>query len=79
MGFEGLYRIIPHDEGLAAWRNIFRTREYKTISTESLIQLGKCVLKNNVFERNLSYFKWLRGTGIGTKMALPYALILWKT
>ena len=71
----GLYPNIPHDEGLIALRKSLESREDKTISTDSLMDLADCVLKNNIFEHNLSFFKQLRGTAIGTKMALPYAII----
>ena len=49
--------------------------EDKTPLTDSLIELGECILKNNIFEHNTSFYKQLRGTAIGTKMALPYAII----
>ena len=41
----------------------------------SLILLAKCVLKNNVFEHNMRYFKHLQGTAIGTKFAPSYAIL----
>ena len=47
----------------------------KTVLTESLIELAECVLKSNIFEHNTSFYKQLRGTSIGTKMAPPYAII----
>ena len=47
----------------------------KTVSTDSLIELAECILKNNIFEHNTSFYKQLRGTAIGTKMAPPYAII----
>ena len=31
--------------------------------------------KNNIFEHNTSFYKQLRGTAIGTKMAPPYAIL----
>ena len=71
----GLYPNIPHDEGLAAIRTALEKREDQTISTESLMYLAECVLKNNVFEHNRRYFKQKRGTAIGTKMAPPYAIL----
>ena len=61
----GLYPHIPHDEGLIGMRE----------ALESLNELAECVLKNNIFEHNLSFYKQLRGTAIGTKMAPPYAII----
>ena len=39
------------------------------------MDLAQCVLKNNIFEYNLSFFKQLRGTAIETKLALPYDII----
>ena len=69
-----LYPNIPHDEGLIALRKSLESREDKTISTDSLMDLAECVLKNNIFEPNLSFFKQLRGTTIGAKMAPPYAI-----
>ena len=48
---------------------------YIRILTESLIESAECVLKNNIFEDNLSFYMQLRGTAIGTKMALPCAII----
>ena len=71
----GLYPNIPHEEGLKALREALDTREDKTISTDSLIDLADCVLKNNVFEHNSRFFKQKRGTAIGTKMAPSYAII----
>ena len=47
----------------------------KIVSTDSLIVLAECVLKNNIFEHNTSFYKQLRRTAIGTKMAQPYAII----
>ena len=70
----GLYPNISHDEGLIALRKSLESREDKTISTGSLMDLAECVLKNNIFEHNLSFFKQIRGTAIGTKMAPPYTI-----
>ena len=71
----GLYPNIPSDEGLITMSKALDLRKDKRISTESLIELAECVLKNNIFEHNLSFYKQLRGTAIGTKMAPPYAII----
>ena len=70
-----LYPNIPHEEGLIAIRKALDTRKGETISTDSLIELVECVLKNNIFEHNKSVFKHFRGTAIGTKMTPPYAII----
>ena len=71
----GLYPNIPHEDGLAALKKVLEQREEKTISTNSLLELTECVLKNNIFEHNESYFKQIQCTAIGTKMAPPYAII----
>ena len=51
------------------------SREDKTVSTDSLMDLAECVLKNNIFEHNWSFFKQLRGTDIRTQMAPLYTII----
>ena len=71
----GLYPNIPHKEGLEAIRKALNKREDQNISTGSLILLAECVLKNNVFELNMRYFKQLNGTAIGTKFAPLYAIL----
>ena len=38
-----------------ALRKALDTREDKTVLTDSLIELAKCVLKNNIFEHNTSF------------------------
>ena len=70
-----LYHNIPHEDGLVAMRKALDAREDKTISIDSLIELAEWVLENNIFEHNTSFYKQLKGTAIGTKMALPYAII----
>ena len=71
----GLYPNIPHKEGLAAVKKALETREDKSISTETLLELCELVLKNNIFEHNGRIFKQKRGTAIGTKLAPPYAIL----
>ena len=39
------------------------------------MDLAQCVLKNNIFEYNLFFFKKLRGAAIETKVAPPYEII----
>ena len=71
----GLYPDILHEEELIAIRRALDSRKNKTISTDSLIKLAECVLKNNIFEHDKSVFKQLRGTAIRTKMAPPCAIM----
>ena len=77
----GLYQNTLPDEGLIALRKSLEPKEDKTISTDSLMDLAECVLKNNIFELNLSFFKQLTGTAIEIKMAPRCAIIFmgdWK-
>ena len=71
----GLYPNIPHNDGLAALKRVLEEREDPKISTESLLELTECVLKNNVFEHDERFFRQKQGTAIGTKMAPPYAIL----
>ena len=41
-------------------RKALDLRKDKRILTEFLIGLAECVLKNNIFEHNLSFYKQLR-------------------
>ena len=70
-----LYPNIHHEDGLVAMRKALDEQGDKTVSTDSLMELAECVLKNNIFEHNTSFYRQLRGTAIGTKMAPPYAII----
>ena len=70
-----LYPNIPHEDGLVAIRKALDAREDKTIPIDSLTELAELVFKNNVFEQCTSFYKQLRGTAIGTKIAPPYAII----
>ena len=45
-----LYTSIPHQVGLKSLSNVLENRNYKEISTESLIKMVEFVLKNKYFE-----------------------------
>ena len=66
----GLYPNIPHEEGLIVIRKALDKREDKVITTDSLMELAECVLKNNIFENNTCVYKQKQGTALGTKMAI---------
>ena len=66
---------IFHEEGLIAIRNTLDTRKDQTISTDTLIILAECILKNNILDHDNSVFKEIRRTAMGTKMTPPYAII----
>jgi len=71
----GLYPNIPHEDGLKALKRALDSREDQTVSTNSLLELTRCVLENNVFEHNGEIYRQKQGTAIGTKMAPPYAIL----
>ena len=70
-----LYPNIHYEEGFIIIRKALNIRKDQTISTEFLIGLADCVLKNNIFEQNNYISKQLRGTAIRSKMAPPLAVI----
>ena len=74
MDVVGLYRNIPHGEGLASLYKSLETRENKQILSYTSAELAKIVLKNNIFEFEKT-FKQKHGTAIGTKFAPPYAIL----
>ena len=71
----GLYPSIPHDEGLESIREALNSRGDQSVSTETLLELTKLVLKNNFFEFNGEFCQQVRGTAIGTKCAPSYAIL----
>ena len=75
MDVVGLYPNIPHGEGLASLRRFLETRDNKQISSDTLTELAKVVLKNSIFEFDEKTFKQKRATAIGTKFAPPYAIL----
>ena len=66
--------FIPHDEGLAFLKKFLESRADKQVTTDTLIELAELVLKNNIFEFSDKTYKEIRGTAIGTKFALPFAV-----
>ena len=51
------------------------TRENKSVSTDTLVQLAELVLTSNIFEHNGEIFQQIQGTAMGTKMAPSYAIL----
>ena len=70
-----LYSSIPHDEGLGALRKALDSRADLSVSTDSLMDLGEVVHKNNMLEFNGRFYHQIRGTAIGTKCAPPYSIL----
>ena len=70
-----LYPNILHNSGLKALNNMLETREYKGLSIQDLVKMGRFVLEHNYFKFNGDVKKKFLGTAIGTKFALRYARI----
>ena len=69
MNVVGHYPKITDENGLRTLKTVLDERIDKSVSTDTLIELTECVLKNNIFEHNNGIYKHLQGTAIGTKMA----------
>ena len=59
---------------MSAIRNRLDERDEKDVSVDSLFELAKLVLKDNIFNFNEKTFKQKRDTAIGKKFALPYSI-----
>ena len=70
-----LYPNISHEKGMASFRKFLNAKTEKKVTTETLVELSKIVLKNNIFQFNKKTLKVLRGLAIGTKFAPPYSII----
>ena len=71
----GLYPNIPYKDGLDALKKVLQDRKEESVSTDTLLDLTECVLKNNIFEHDGRVFQQKQGTAIGTKKAPSYAIL----
>ena len=70
MDVVGLYPNILHEEGLSALRKRrLETRKEKYVSTDTIIDLAKVVLKNSIFTFGKKTLNQKQGTATGTKIA----------
>ena len=67
MDVSSLYTSIPHDGALEVSKHFLNKRNYKSISTSTILQLIELVLKMNTFHFNCQYFSLRQGVAIGTK------------
>lgn len=75
MDVTSLYTNIPHEDGIAACKEVWDKRAVKTPPTECLIEMLTLVLKHNNFTFNGEHYLQINGTAMGTKMAPSYANI----
>lgn len=66
----GLYPNIPH-KGLSFFRKHLDLRTEKEISIDTLVELAKIVLKNNIVNFNVKTFRQKRGNAIDTTISPP--------
>ena len=74
---ENLYGSITHDVGLEAihfWLNKQPQDSFR-FSNEFIISSIKIILENNIFQFDGHFYKQLKGTAMGTKMAPIYATL----
>ena len=67
----GLYPSTPHDEGLAFLRDFLESRVDKQVTTDTLTELAKLALKNNILEFSDKTYKKICRMAIGTWFAPP--------
>ncbi|XP_053376905.1 uncharacterized protein LOC123530291 [Mercenaria mercenaria] len=75
MDVTSLYTNIPHEDGIAACKEVWNNRSVKIPPTEMLVELLTLVLKCNNFVFNDKHYLQIQGTAMGTKMAPSYANI----
>ena len=75
MDVVSLYKNIDHTEGAEACYNKLESRTDKKISSSLLRKLILLVLQSNVFRFNHQLYQQIKGTAMGTPMAVNYANI----
>ena len=75
MDVTSLYTNIPHDDGIAACKEMWDKRPIQDPPTECLVEMLTLVLKNNNFTFDGKHYLQVNGTAMGTKMAPSYANI----
>ena len=73
MDVRSLYTNIDHHEGAEACFEALEKRKNKTISSSLLRRLILLVLKSNIFRFDNTYYQQIKGTAMGTPMAVNYA------
>ena len=75
MDITSLYTNIDHDEGANACFEMLEKRMNRKISSSLLKNLILLVLRSNVFRYSEKLYKQIKGTAMGTPMAVNYANI----
>ena len=75
---ESLYSNITHELGLEAlqlWINKHRNEIPSRFSDEFILESMEYILKNNTFKFNNIFFRQIRGTAMGTKVAPTFSTL----
>lgn len=73
---EALYTNINHELGLQAVKYwLMNERKTDRISNDFILKVIQFILENNTFHFNDKYYRQVRGTAMGTKMAVAYATL----
>ena len=75
MDVASLYTNIDHNEGANACYTMLEKRKNKKIPLTLLKRLILLVLKSNIFRSNEQLYRQVKGTAMGTPMAVNYANI----
>ena len=75
MDVASLYTNIDHNEGANACYTMLEKRKNKKIPSTLLKRLILLVLKSNIFRFNEQLYRQVKGTAMGTPMAVNYANI----
>ena len=75
MDVSSLYTNIEHEEGADACFEMLEKRINKTVPSSLLKKLILLVLQSNIFRFNEKLYKQIKGTAMGTPMAVNYANI----
>ena len=70
---KSLYTNIHHDDGVEACKSFLDKRNNKRFPTDSLCELIRSVLQSNTMQFGSRYFHQIKGTAMGTPMAVNYA------
>ena len=68
-----LYTNIPHDDGISSVHKATLESESPRVDADTLAELTRIVLKNNILEFAGEHFLQRQGTAMGTKLAPAYA------
>ena len=73
MDVSSLYTNIDHEEGAQACFNALEKRKDQKVPSTLLKKLILLVLKSNIFRFNHQLYRQIKGTAMGTPMAVNYA------